>query len=39
MAQPDRPNFSFPARFAFGFIALVMIYLLLQYLGYLPAFV
>jgi hypothetical protein len=37
MAQPDRPNFSVVGRIIFGIIAIVMIYLLLRFLGIVPA--
>jgi hypothetical protein len=37
MAQPDRANFSIPARIFFGVVAVGVIYLLLHFLGYLPA--
>jgi hypothetical protein len=31
MAKPDTPNFSVPARIAFGVVALVMIVCMLRY--------
>jgi hypothetical protein len=31
MAKPDTPNFSVPARIAFGVVALAMIVCLLRY--------
>jgi len=31
VAKPDTPNFSIPARIAFGVVALVMIVCLLRY--------
>jgi hypothetical protein len=37
MAQPDRPNFSILGRISFGIIAIAMIYLLLRFLGFIPA--
>ena len=36
MAQPDRPNFTLPARIFFGIVALMVIYLMLWFFGYLP---
>jgi hypothetical protein len=37
MAQPDRPNFSILGRIFFGVVAVGTIYLLLVFLGYVPA--
>jgi len=37
MAQPDQPNFSIVGRIVFGVVAIGTIYLMLRFLGYLPA--
>ena len=37
MAQPDRPNFTILGRIVFGIIAIAMIYLMLGFLGFVPA--
>jgi len=36
MPQPDQPNFSVLGRIVFGLVALVVIYILLKFFGFLP---